>query len=109
MANKHTFYSDTTAATLTYLFYHLAREPEQARILREELAPLVPDVTNISHQAIQDAPHLNGVINETLRLHPPVPSGVLRVTPPEGMNIGDTFIPGNITVSTPFHPLGHRK
>ncbi|KAH8808644.1 cytochrome P450 monooxygenase-like protein [Xylogone sp. PMI_703] len=99
--------SDTTAATLVYLFYHLAREPEQVRKLREELAPLVPDITNISHQAIQDAPHLNGAINETLRLHPPVPSGVLRVTPPEGINVGDTYIPGNTTVSTPFYPLGH--
>lgn len=101
--------SDTTAATLTYLFYHLAREPAQVEKLRAELGPLIPDFTNFTQQAIQDAPHLNGAINETLRMYPPVPSGLLRDTPPEGLYIEDTFVPGNTTVSVPFRPLGHRK
>jgi cytochrome P450 len=44
---------------------------------------------------------LNGVINESLRLHPPVPGGVYRLSPPEGLRIGDHFIPGDINILTP--------
>lgn len=41
------------------------------------------------------------MIEETLRLHPPVPSGLTRVTPPEGLNINGTFVPGGTIVSVP--------
>lgn len=50
--------------------------------------------------------HLNGIINEALRLRPPVPSGVLRVTPPGGISYDNIYIPGGTTVSTPFYALG---
>jgi tryprostatin B 6-hydroxylase len=102
--------SDTTAATLVHLFYHLARQWELVEKLRQELDPLIPDLMNFAHKVTQDAPYLNGAINEALRLHPPVPSGVLRLTPAEGVNLGaETFIPGCTTVSVPFHPLGRRE
>ncbi|OAA81644.1 Cytochrome P450 [Akanthomyces lecanii RCEF 1005] len=39
--------------------------------------------------------YLQACINETLRLWPPVPSGAQRITPPEGIHVGDAFIPGN--------------
>src|SRR5438045_36366 len=50
---------------------------------------------------LADAKFLNGVINEILRLHPPVPSGVFRDMPPEGVYIKDTFVPGHTTVRMP--------
>jgi cytochrome P450 len=50
--------------------------------------------------------HLNGIIYEALRLHPPIPSGLLRVTPPEGISFEGVYIPGGVTVSVPTHPLG---
>ena len=60
-------------------------------------------------RALQELPHLTGLINETLRLHPPVPSGGLRDTPPEGLTLGSTYIPGNTTVLIPQYSLGRRK
>jgi cytochrome P450 len=57
---------------------------------------------------IQDAVYLNGVINEALRLHPPVPSGVLRQTPLEGLMLNGVFIPGDIIVSSPSWTMGRR-
>ena len=39
--------------------------------------------------------HLDAVINETLRLLFPWPSGFQSSIPPEGLLVGDTFIPRN--------------
>lgn len=34
-----------------------------------------------------------------------MPSGAQRLTPPEGLQIGDTYIPGDIMVRIPMHAL----
>lgn len=50
---------------------------------------------------------LEGCINEALRLFPPVPSGLQRMTPPEGVKIAGRYIPGDTLVSTPTYTI-HR-
>ena len=100
--------SDTTAATFTYLFYHLAQEPEQVKKLRAELEPIISK-GDWQESDIRGCEHLNGCINEALRLHPPVPSGVNRLTPPEGMKVGDTWVPGNVTFINPQYVMGRGK
>ena len=85
--------SDTTAATFTYMFYHLAKNPDQVTRLREELRPLTNG--HWSDKDIRAADHLNGCIYEALRMHPPVPSGLQRLTPPEGMDVDGRRIPGS--------------
>ena len=99
--------SDTTAATLTYLFYHLASDPSRVARIREETAPLVDAEGNVDGRASVDCAYLNGCINEALRLNPPVPSMVQRLTPPEGITIGDTYIPGGVHVFAPQYATGH--
>lgn len=99
--------SDTTAASLTFLFYHLAQEPAQVEKIREELRPVTTG--EWSDKDIKNCPHLNGAINEALRLHPPVPSGLQRTTPKEGMHIGETFIPGNTNFWMPQYVMGRGK
>lgn len=94
--------SDTTATTLTYTFYHLAKEPHITTKLRQELDTVEGD---FSGSTLANLPFLNAIINETLRLHPPVPSGTQRLTPPEGLMIDDTWIPGNVNVSVPFYSM----
>jgi cytochrome P450 len=98
--------SDTTSATLVYMFYHLVSNPTVIVKLREEIEPfLLPD-GSLDHIEAQHASWVNGVINETLRMHPPVPSAIQRTTPPEGIQIGETYVPGNVNVWCPQYAIG---
>lgn len=74
--------SDTTSNAMTFCLYELARHPGVVARLREELDPLVPGpLQPQDFDALRDsAPLLNACINETLRLWPPVPSGLQRTT-----------------------------
>jgi cytochrome P450 len=105
----HKLSSDTTAVNLTHILYHLAKDPTQYTKLRAELLGLVKSPAEFSIKDVQDAPFLNGCINEALRLHPPVPSAMYRVTPRGGIMVGTTHIPGGVTVSSPNYSLGRRK
>ncbi|KAL3464660.1 cytochrome P450 [Aspergillus heterothallicus] len=97
--------SDTTATTMAFLFYHLAREPGLLQRLREEIDGLTGG-EEFDHRRIQSAPLLNGCINETLRLHPPVPSGLYRKAPPEGVYVGEQYIPGDTVMLVNFYAMG---
>ncbi|KAL2043852.1 hypothetical protein N7G274_003372 [Stereocaulon virgatum] len=97
--------SDTVASALTFIFYYLAKYPHETRDLRAEITALE---TPWDLSTLDKCDRLNGFINETLRLHPPVPSGVLRNTPREGLVIGDRYIPADTTVLVPIYTLGRR-
>ncbi|KAL9134417.1 MAG: hypothetical protein Q9175_004399 [Cornicularia normoerica] len=94
--------SDTTASTLVSLFYRLVQHPEHMQKVQKEL-DTAGDVEDLT--ILQKLPHLNGIINETLRLHPAVPTGGLRETPPGGSVICSRFVPGNTVICTPRYTL----
>lgn len=97
--------TDSSSTALTHTFFHLAHDPVRAHILRREFDAL-PDLTN---EQLSKIPLLDAVINETLRLHPPVPSGTQRMTPPEGLTIGSEHIPGNVIVQVPTYTISRGK
>ena len=94
--------SDTVAPTLVYIFYELAKIPEQQEKLYQELTSIA--ITDF--KALQNLPHLNGVINEALRIHPPVPSVGYRETPLAGVTVAGTYIPGRTTIVAPRYSIG---
>lgn len=99
--------SDTTAATLTCLFYHLATHPEVYTQLQAEVDEFFTelDADTFESNSLAKLPYLQACIDESLRLFPPVPSGLQRQTPPQGIRIGDREIPGNTIVMTPTYLL----
>ncbi|KIW07631.1 uncharacterized protein PV09_01577 [Verruconis gallopava] len=101
--------SDTTSATLVYVFNYLARDPALVEKARKELEPLVSADGSFDNKEAANANFINGCINEALRLNPPVPTALQRLTPPEGLMVGDTYIPGNTCVWCPSYVMGHSE
>ncbi|TBU38266.1 high nitrogen upregulated cytochrome P450 monooxygenase 2 [Dichomitus squalens] len=94
--------ADTTSSTMTSLFYCLLTHPEAYERLQIEVDKFYPageDVADSKHLA--DMEYLNAVINETLRLYPPVPTGSQRQVPREsqGATVDSIFLPPGTSVT----------
>ncbi|EMD97546.1 hypothetical protein COCC4DRAFT_203974 [Bipolaris maydis ATCC 48331] len=108
-ANSHLLVvagSDTVAATLSLLVYELCAKPHIQNKLRHEIDKVHPGQPFLDCSDVTDCEYLNGVIHEALRLHPAVPSGAARETPPEGLTLPNgTYIPGNVVICTPVYTI----
>ncbi|RAH58924.1 cytochrome P450 [Aspergillus piperis CBS 112811] len=93
--------SDTGAPSLIILWYFVARYPDHAERIYQELQTVDPT----DHTALATLPHLNGFLNEAMRLIPAALTMGTRLTPPEGMVVEGTFIPGNIKVVAPRYTI----
>ncbi|KAF4773091.1 benzoate 4-monooxygenase cytochrome P450 [Colletotrichum scovillei] len=95
--------SDTVAAVLSCLFMELARHPKEYRKLQDEVDEYFRGHDKPEHAALSKLRYLQACIDESLRLHPPVPSGVQRMTPPEGLQVDDVWLPGDTIVFVPSY------
>ncbi|PSR70858.1 hypothetical protein PHLCEN_2v13299 [Hermanssonia centrifuga] len=88
--------SDTTATTLSNVFYCLLTHPETYKRLQDEVDkyyPLGEDALNPEHHVHMT--YLDAVINETMRLFPAVSSGSLRapIRGTGGKTVGPYYLP----------------
>ncbi|KAI1378305.1 cytochrome P450 [Hypoxylon crocopeplum] len=60
---------DSTAALLSWTFFHLVRNPDILRKLQQEVS-VVPTDTHVTREQIQRLSFLRCCLNETLRLYP---------------------------------------
>ncbi|QPG99328.1 hypothetical protein C2857_001495 [Epichloe festucae Fl1] len=67
---------DTTAGTLSWAVYELARHPECLAKLRREILDIVGPTRPPTYEHLKNMPYLKAIINETLRLYPSVPFNV---------------------------------
>ncbi|GKT90115.1 LOW QUALITY PROTEIN: benzoate 4-monooxygenase cytochrome P450 [Colletotrichum tofieldiae] len=95
--------SDTVAAVLSCLFMELARHPREYKKLQEEVDEYFRQHDKPEHAALSKLQYLQACVDESLRLHPPVPSGVQRMTPPEGLQVDDVWLPGDTIVFVPSY------
>ncbi|KAA8612475.1 CypX Cytochrome P450 [Pyrenophora tritici-repentis] len=67
---------DTTAVTLSFLFFELSRNPVVLETLKKEIVDKIGEgdaATTPSVKDLQEMKMLNAVIDETFRFYPPVP------------------------------------
>ncbi|KAM5372586.1 hypothetical protein ACJZ2D_007360 [Fusarium nematophilum] len=97
--------SDTTSGSLTSLLFELALHPEVYKKLQREVDECFSQQDQAGHAEFAKLKYLQAVIDEAMRLHPAIPSGVQRVAPPEGVQVGDAFIPGNTIIQVPTYTI----
>lgn len=84
---------------MAYIIYELASNPEWQERIRLELKNAGLSDIRIPYQTLQGLPVLQACIHESMRLHPPVGSGLPRVTPPHGTLIDGVFVPGGVSIA----------
>jgi cytochrome P450 len=97
--------SETTAISLSSVFYFLLKHPRVYAKLMAELDSAVENGTiearpnkSISWAESQKLPYLDAVIQESFRLHPAAGLILERIVPPQGMEILGNFVPGGTIV-----------
>jgi Cytochrome P450 len=90
---------------LEQLLYHTLRNPEVKKKLIDEINEHAAK-NNIPHGAVFDLeiinnmPFLQACMYEALRCHPAVGVSLGRVAPPSGLQIGEQFIPGGVSLDS---------
>ncbi|TFK74247.1 cytochrome P450 [Pluteus cervinus] len=97
--------SDTVATSLPNVFWLLLQNPSAYIRIQKEVDQLGDKIYDAVELA--KAPYLNAVINETLRLHPPVMSGSSRSpwVHSQGHQLGQHYIPVGTTTSIHFYTV----
>ncbi|EGG12283.1 uncharacterized protein MELLADRAFT_123517 [Melampsora larici-populina 98AG31] len=86
--------ADTTRTVMVALFLYLLRSPKHMERLQGELSK----ATDLSSTSLSKISYLDACIKEAMRLQPPSPANIQRITPDEGMMIDGIFIPGGTKV-----------
>jgi cytochrome P450 len=89
---------DTTTATITFLLYELARNPEQIGPLLDELDAVLPDGRVPTAADLNGGlPRLDMAVDEILRMYPPAWIGPRRSVDP--FEFAGATVPGGVHVN----------
>ncbi|KAI9164046.1 Cytochrome P450 monooxygenase lcsI [Paramyrothecium foliicola] len=97
--------SETTATALAGTLNYLVQNPDKLGKLAEEVRQKFQNRSGITLDAVQDLPYLNAVLNEGLRLCPPVPWMLPRIVPQDGDTVCGIWLPGGTPVSIQAYSL----
>ncbi|KAH7403136.1 cytochrome P450 monooxygenase-like protein [Cadophora sp. MPI-SDFR-AT-0126] len=92
--------SETVATALAGTTYYLLHTPRALGRLVQEVRSSFIRCKDINGDTTQSLPYLNAVISEGLRIFPPVPAGLPRVS--SGDTISGYAVPAGTSVSTSF-------
>jgi cytochrome P450 len=89
--------SETTATLLSGCTGLLLQNPAVMSKLQGQLRSTFESADDITVTGLNKIPYIMAVLEESMRLYPPVPVMLPRKTPPEGTAICGHFIPGNVS------------
>lgn len=96
--------SETSATCLSGAIYFLLNNPDWMSQLLAELRGTFERESEMSFQSLAPLKCLNSILQESLRMYPPLPVDLPRMTPKEGTTICGTYIPPNTRVGIPMYP-----
>ncbi|KAH8689456.1 putative cytochrome P450 monooxygenase [Talaromyces proteolyticus] len=85
--------SETTATLLSGMLYYLLKHPSAMTRLTTEIRSSFTSSTEIHVQNVTPLPYLHAVIEESLRMYPPVPNVLPRKAPAPGVVVCGQFVP----------------
>ncbi|KAI9572479.1 cytochrome P450 [Boletus coccyginus] len=104
---------DTTAGTLTFVVWMLSQHPNVLHKLREDILTVVGNSRSPTLEDLREMKYLKAVINETLRLYPPVPfnsrTSTAPVVLPAAKGGQPIYVPANTRVPYSVFLMHRRK
>jgi cytochrome P450 len=97
--------SETTATLLSGAVYLLLRNPDKLAKLRQEIDETFKSADEIKILNVSQMPYLLAVLEESLRVYPPVAVALPRVTPKEGVSVCGHWVPGGVSGSITFSSI----
>lgn len=89
---------ETVTVALTYIVYHLGRNPKWSSKIREELLALPKLADGYSSFAnMHDTPILDSFIREVYRVNPGPSGRAERIVPAGGKNCAGFYLPGGVS------------
>lgn len=95
--------SETVASSLAGIITALMQNPTTLAKLQDEIRHTFQTEQDVTAASVRPLEYLTAVINEGLRLYPPVPYGVPRVTPKGGAYVCNQFVPEGVSDSSSLH------
>ncbi|GIY54435.1 cytochrome P450 3A8 [Caerostris darwini] len=97
---------ETTSTALAYTTYLLAKHQDVQDILFQEIKDLIERGQKLEYSTINKLPYLDQVLNESMRIYPPVHLFTNRYAV-EDVEYGDIHIPKGMLIQAPVHLMHH--
>ena len=98
--------SETVATCLSGATYHLLKSPLRLARLQAEVRNAFQSPDDITFRTVGSPgrlPYMEAVLTESLRIYPPLPQSLPRVTGPEGEIIDGRFVPPHVGLAHNAH------
>jgi cytochrome P450 len=99
--------SETVATALSGMLYYLLQEPSSLTRLAHEIRSSFQHEEEININSAAPLRYLRAVLEESMRLYPPVPAALPRMVPEPGQIICDRFVPSGTSVGLPHYSCYH--
>lgn len=97
----------TAATALSGALFFLTKNPPTLERLTSEVRAAFKRPSDITFQAVAALPYLQACIRETMRLYPPVATGVPRIIPAGGREIMGRWLPSATRASVHHYSASH--
>ncbi|KAI1179470.1 isotrichodermin C-15 hydroxylase [Nemania sp. FL0916] len=101
--------SETTATTLSGATYLLLAHPEILEKLKHEVRSSFESSSQININTVGSLKYMLAILNETLRMYPPVTAGLVRKVPKGGAQIAGHYTPEGTMVEVQQWSANHSK